>query len=505
MIRKSSQQDLYAKIQADNQEANFFLHHKDSDFVAYAKLISNTHIIDAQPLTDKVTKHVIGSTKYDNEMAYVSLKENQSGKPIARFHERKHIYNCGNYVSEDITRVGPAIYYYPNGTVAGIELYSEPNPDNKYINTQNNPKESIYFDPKGHTITQHMFHVHFRKEHKMNLDNLVSYSPQIKSYKELVRDLEIEMTVGGDRFGPQDIREYVLDDAPKAYLDMLATDVKDEILKVFGKKAEEHQDFYNKQMQLYVYGKIEDSVAKRDYFHINDELMGKLGFPSEPTRIDLSYRLPDGSKGITEIFENTEECHDYMRLYKYKDPDGRLKQKILFKEENPSIRVFYYPDGRVMTAEHEDYPNPYCIDSYNSLTCYSKAKKCYDAEWGESPLYLELTCKGNDKQERLINLYETGFDSKVLFMELDGKKVELKDEHLLKKGEHTLKVYLDPEYAITVPENLLKRCNAITDVKVMGDQKNMIKGQEHTFKAQIAGNKIINKLKKNNKGYKPTL
>ena len=90
-------------------------------------------------------------------------------------------------------------------------------------------------------------------------------------------------------------------------------------------------------------------------------------------------------------------------------------------------------------------------------------------------------------------------------MELDGKKVELKDEHLLKKGEHTLKVYLDPEYAITVPENLLKRCNAITDVKVMGDQKNMIKGQEHAFKAQIASNKIINKLKKYNKGYKPTL
>ena len=276
------------------------------------------------------------SVPHDDNLSFVSIKEKDSEFCLMRFYEKNVLTGFMNpddgSPEEQVYRVGPCEYRYPDGMLAGLELYEEEydwrnrrgvikdpflyGPDGNRLDHlalmdseggvcysgedltdgKGNvvPQEdydrvtSVYFAPDGSQISSEQFDVCWRAElEKAGLieqGQLPEYAPRIKEYKNLVRDIWIEACLGGDRFSASDLREMVLAGRPEAYLDMLKDDVMRYHHSKDGWEQVASDDFLESQLAVYVYGEVdakEESVRT-----MIDEFRSSHCFGSGVERID---------------------------------------------------------------------------------------------------------------------------------------------------------------------------------------------------------------------------
>ena len=74
-----------------------------------------------------------------------------------------------------------------------------------------------------------------------------------------------------------------------------------------------------------------------------------------------------------------------------------------------------------------------------------------------------------------MNAYESGFDSRILLMEVDGVPQGFKQIVPDLKGEHTIRIHLDPSIKSDLPESLLKGIDGVVDVRSTSDDVNIRK------------------------------
>lgn len=270
------------------------------------------------------------SVPHEENLSFVSIKEKDSDFCLMRFYEKNVLtgfMNLDGSPEEQVYRVGPCEYRYPDGQLAGLEMYDETfdlfnrrgyikdgflyGSDGNRLDLSSlldehgrpcyigedltdgrgnvvSPKDydrlmSVYFDPEGNRISRSEFDVRWRSElEKAGLLEeglLPEYAPRIAEYNRLVTDIWIEAALGGDRFSPSDIRELRLADEPQDYLDMLRADV---IRYSHSQKNWEDvcpDSFLERALDAFVYGIIgpqEDNVRNKFMGFWKDNVHGDL-------------------------------------------------------------------------------------------------------------------------------------------------------------------------------------------------------------------------------------
>lgn len=392
------------------------------------------------------------SVPHEENLSFVSIKEKDSDFCLMRFYEKNVMtgfMNLDGSPEEQVYRVGPCEYRYPDGQLAGLEMYEETfdlckrkgnikdgflyGSDGNRLDLSSlldehgrpcyigedltdgrgnvvSPKDydrlmSVYFDPEGNRISRSEFDVRWRSElEKAGLLEeglLPEYAPRIAEYNCLVTDIWIEVVLGGDRFSPSDIREFRLADEPQDYLDMLRADV---IRYNHSQKNWEDvcpDSFLERYLDLFVYGIIgpqEDNVRNMVMVFWKDNVHGDFisTFDIQPQALsdvvqpylgNAARRITVGEFGEPD-FEAGEEMyrgHQYVRL---EDAKGRLIKECFVAKTD---RGQFVEDGPEVTY----YPDgKVAMSRINDFNLWENGSFPRDG----SELYL-------DRQGRLSNFH----------------------------------------------------------------------------------------------------
>lgn len=366
------------------------------------------------------------SVPHDENLSFVSIKEKDSEFCLMRFYEKNVLtgfMNLDGSPEEQVYRVGPCEYRYPDGMLAGLELYEEDydwrnrrgvikdpflyGPDGNrmdhfsLLDSEGSPcvaegrltdargnvvppedydrLTNVYFDPEGNQIGRDEFDVCWRTELEkaglLEKGLLPEYAPRIAEYSELVKDLWIEICLGGDRFSPADIREFVFSHKPDAFLEMFRDDVMNYHHSKDGWQQVASDHFLKGQLNLYVFGILRElqgfteSMIEvfRDTHCFGEDVARYEFLPKElidgvviPYAGNASVRT---TVGVFEDpdFEAGEEMyrgHQYVRL---EDDKGRLMREYFVQktergqlvEDGPDVT--YYPDGKVAMVRQNSF------------------------------------------------------------------------------------------------------------------------------------------------------
>lgn len=502
-------------------------------FPALAGKLSNAHDRQVYALSPTLGRHQIGSMRQDGDLNYVILKNEETDMPVVRFHERNSqvmgFEDGATKLVNNPTRYGMCEYYYPDGKLAGLEVYSgKPGAEGLL------PMDSIYFDTKQNVIERPMFDVLFRKEHGLSSGPVLEYAPRIKEYNKLVRDLADEYVQDRRQFGPQDIRESI-GDKPVRYLDMLSADVRERCEFVRSRFSTDYINFMN---ETFVYGKSESSLPGAESEVFNDKILGSLG-------IDLSQKqdlvLSDSERCLSSIFCPTGPSVSFNGIYgssevygsfqsdikvvvdkdvqgrtmSRRTAEGKLRQEMgntwrITSEDSPwrlphdSHMEFFYPDGTLCMSRKEHTGKPLCFDGNGNICDTSRALRSYRAAWGIEKNYIQISfdqqqekfsfLKKNTDSSARLNACGTGFDSRILLMEVDGRPTGFREDLSGLKGKHTVRIHLDPSVSHPVPKDLLDGLDNIVALKVEGNDPNL-----HQFASQFASQQNDIALKRQEK------
>ena len=507
-------------------------------FPALAGKLSNAHYRQVDPLSPTLDRHQIGSMNEQGDLTYVMLKNEDTNMAIARFHERNNMVmgfedGATKLVNNPI-RYGMCEYYYPDGKLAGLEVYSGETGAKGQL-----PIDSVYFDTRQNVIDRPMFDVLFRKEHGLAEIPVPEYAPRMKEYNKLVRDLASEYVQDTHLLGIQDVRESRLSDKPVEYLDMLSSDVKNRCEFIRSGYSPEYVNFMN---ETFVYGKSKSSLPGAESDVFNDEILGSLG-------IDLSQKqdlvLSDSERCLSSIFCPTGPSVSFKGIYgssevygsvqsdikvvvdkdvqgrtmSRRTTEGKLRQEMgntwrITSEDSPwrlphdSHMEFFYPDGTLCMSRKELTGKPLCFDGNGNVCDGSRALRTYRAAWGIEKNSIQITFdlqqekfsflrKNTDTSARL-NACCTGFDSRILLMEIDGKPKGFSEDLSGLKGKHTIKLHIDPSVSLPVPKDLfdgiIKGNGNFVALKVEGNDPNL-----HQFASQFADQQNNVAIKKQEK------
>lgn len=463
-----SYEKIQKAVKVQEQVLDFLKGHEGKNyFKSYVGKISDAHERGVTAFSRNIDRHQIGSTRKNGQIAHVVLKNENSDTVVARFHE-KNTADSSFKDSEKIHPVGKYEYYYPDCSVAAVEIYPD-TPENHSL-----PIDGIYFDPEGNRTTRAMFDVLFRKEH--GLERTEEFAPRIKHYNGLINDLAHEYVYATNRFSPDDIRELVLSDKPAAYLDMLAKDVENACEKYI-QKGSIYKDGVNHMNRLFVYGETNThDTDKSIYF--DEDILTKLGFDmnckttevldsSQKSYLENIFKDTDRNMEIRrDIYRSNQKCYDYMLLNIDKDKCGRVIRKEMSREGDAHLK-FFYPDGKTCINGDEE-SRPISFDSYGKLCTFDRATDCFRAEWGLQQKYIDANIVSNGKPARLMNSYDTGFDANILLVEVNGKKMNITDYVTLPKGEHNVRIHIANKENIIIPKKLFENCPNLKQIKFVG-------------------------------------
>ena len=292
-------------------------------------------------------------------------------------------------------RIMSALLYDENGTrLEDSELFDEKGnlkdidfkvfDDEGRVVTENalDRLPSIYFDPKGNRISQSEFDVIFRKEWEnagLKTELPFNYAPRVESYNGLIKDLWFEMYYGGGRIEPAELRDFHLAHCSDEFLDMMASD-----LRRYNESQENSmkKEFLEGQIRLYVYGEDPRMVNVRvnKILEAAEELY-------RTARIDSSLKEvkyeTDGSS-VTIIGDPNDKAHCL-----YRDPEGRLiRDEFIDKERGCPVFIRdYYPNGNLFRYQVPDKYTPdlleydVILDKKLRLSSYSVASLQYQEAW----------------------------------------------------------------------------------------------------------------------------
>ena len=464
-----------------------------------------------------ISRHQYGGMHENGDIALMMLKNDQTNATIAKYYERNSMvmgFKDGvTQLTDNPVRYGVCEYYYPNGNIAGLEVYSGETGPTGLL-----PKDSIYFDPEKNVIERPMFDVLFRSEHELTrkderYEPVPEYAPRIEGYNTLVRNLSDEYRDNSDKITPQDIRELVLSDKPAQYLDMLAKDTASYHDFSCAKTVGEHSEYVDMMNDLFIYGKNNISKPGTESDIFNETILGGIG-------VDMSHMhqvsLSDAGKYFScslgnpngpaqdALYQNT---YGYSQIYNAKssdstaeglkviidrDQNGRMMSRrtedgilafagveqapIIYRNSSSLIphdrsMEFFYPDGTLCISGKEMTGDPLSFDANGNICNFAKARNSFDAAWGVHKNYIDITYDVSNPQgaTQLMNGLQTGFDSRVLLMEVDGKAQGYKESLDGLQGKHTVRLHLDPTVSSPIPENLLKGIDGVVDVRSVSD------------------------------------
>ena len=381
----------------------------------------------------KLTKYTIGDFTGAAQLRFNNIRFCREHEflscNIVDFFECKVLWDCDGKIKpeERIYRAGPCMYKYPDGSVAGLEMYEldfsfdlgangrimsallyDENgtrlEDSELFDEKGNLKDidfkvfddegrvvtenaldrlpSIYFDPKGNRISQSEFDVIFRKEWEnagLKTELPFNYAPRVESYNGLIKDLWFEMYYGGGRIEPAELRDFHLAHCSDEFLDMMASD-----LRRYNESQENSmkKEFLEGQIRLYVYGEDPRMVNVRvnKILEAAEELY-------RTARIDSSLKEvkyeTDGSS-VTIIGDPNDKAHCL-----YRDPEGRLiRDEFIDKERGCPVFIRdYYPNGNLFRYQVPDKYTPdlleydVILDKKLRLSSYSVASLQYQEAW----------------------------------------------------------------------------------------------------------------------------
>jgi hypothetical protein len=358
------------------------------------------------------------------------VKDRETDAILMKYYEKKTSWDCdGKLKPEDyMHRVGPAQYFYPDGRLAALELYDEKfdishrkgcivdpflygedgnrldhfslvAPDGRprnigqtltdangnVVNVEDYDRVMmLYFDKEGNSIPQADFDVIYMKEldsmglfasrHKEHFE----YAPRIGDYNDLVNDLFVEMTVGGDRFSPQDIRELHLADKPDDYLDMLAEDIRKIHRSLPFPEVKSSDEFLRKMIDIFVYGlhpNMRENTDKQISRFMNEHQIDDTRFirqddmrSSEGLR-QIQTGNPEGIRHLVMEYEDGTRKSECFKM-KIGSEEGGAS---FFEDIGPSVE--YYPDGKVASLRNFEYdPVERCTSFPPEYEVYLDAK-----------------------------------------------------------------------------------------------------------------------------------
>lgn len=464
------------------------------------------------PLGSNLEKYTVGKLNKTGDIAFVELKKTDTDQSVARFHELYIETDFGTGSRGLTVPFGVCEYTYPNGNIAGYEVW-EGTPDEMRGVF---PKDSLYFDPEGNMVTRPVFDLCFRNEHDLgkpfseNYAPVPEFTPRMKEYNNLVRDLADEFIYGGDRFGPQDIRELFLSDKPEIYLDALSADVMAKC--ALSKEIAPSEANLDAMCRLFIHGEVYMSSPGAESKVFNEDVLDRLGIDMSriqtvtlddaPKFFSESFGNPPGSVqdalyqtvyGFSDICHSKTDLPSNLMVIVDKDTQGRMmarrteKGALAFKgfDETPMIVrskapydrsvEFFYPDGTLCMSAKEMVGEPLAFDVKGNICNFAKARDTFNAAWGVQKNYIDIKYNNTEDSglKHLMNAYESGFDSRVLLMEVDGVPQGFKQIVPDLKGEHTIRIHLDPSVKSTLPESLLKGIDGVVDVRSTSDDVNI--------------------------------
>ena len=305
---------------------------------------------------------------------------------LMTYYERK----TGSESGDQTYRTGPCQYNYPDGSIAAYELYSD----------SSDPlgagvlKNAVYFDKTGKQTSQQEFDIIYRQElEKVWMHHPVplayEYAPRIQEHNGLVNDLYIEITSGGGRIDPVELREIVLSEKSDTYLDMLASDV----MKVHRSMPFPEEicsdEFLNKEIRLFVYGEIK-GLEEYDAEKIIQDSYRKFGIDAACVRKEGPY----GGQTVTYIGNPDKVMH-----YISKDSSGQKTDEGFVVNYRGHLcrhgHAFeYYPEGTLSKVQQFDFNPRFAGEDFGSLqltdvnidmkgriTSWSIASKQSDKAW----------------------------------------------------------------------------------------------------------------------------
>lgn len=305
---------------------------------------------------------------------------------LITYYERKICDEYGEYVC----RTGPCQYNYPDGSIAAYELYDEGSEASK----RNAIKNAVYFDTTGREIRQSEFDVIYRQElKKTGLNNVLplsfEFAPRMHDHNALVNDLYLEITAGGGRIGPIELREILLSQKDDAYLDMLASDLMSVHHSISDYEKVATDDFMNKQIRQFVYGEIK-GLEEYDAEKIIQDSYRKFGIDAACVRKEGPY----GGQTVTYIGNPDKVMH-----YISKDSSGQKTDEGFVVNYRGHLcrhgHAFeYYPEGTLSKVQQFDFNPRFAGEDFGSLqltdvnidmkgriTSWSIASKQSDKAW----------------------------------------------------------------------------------------------------------------------------
>ncbi len=471
-------QEVNKQLKVEEKTQEFLYKYEKENFVAFARKISNAHKRQINAFSKTLDRHQIGNAYEDGQIQYVVLKNEDTDTKVARFYERndkKFILEDGCYeLVDNFVRVGACEYFYPDGQRAGVEIYQG----------EDKPIDAIYFDPKGSQTCREMFDIHFRREHE--LDRTIEYAPRIKEYNSLVNDLAQEYLFSTNKIDAKMLHELVLGGTPKAYKDMLANDVETKCHDIV-EKINLPEGFVEANNLSYIYG---HEVPTKNYC-FEDSMLRDIGITGNGrTMIPLTH------KGVAiekVIFPSYIPFQASTYHIVFKDESDNMICQQLVRNEEIHYQDIYYKDGTpcIIQSGKNDY-DPESYDCNGRICNYDKAIRSLKADWGFEQQAIEMKYVSEGNPVRIMNSYETGFDQHILLVEVDGKKIPSKewDSPVLPKGEHNIRIHLNTEKKILVPEGLFDGCDKLKSAKVVGIDKSLIDIQS---KHLLKSTKHINK------------
>ena len=371
--------------------------YKDSE---YESVLSLSRKVDATVMSSKelyghggiINKlDSAGSLKEDGDLTFHILRTPYRDNNLMMYYE--------TLSDGKIFRVGPCEYYYPNGNYAGIEIYDmNPSPlnsageiiDRSLYDIHGNRVEvlnknipwsgelydrhgllvspdtmksssAVYFDLSGKQISRSEFDVIYRKELEkvgLKFDEVYEFAPRIKYYNNLVQDLLIEFTVGGDRFNAYDIRELLLAFQSDIYLDMLADDLRNKC-DVLSKESDGMvgtPEFFENQIRTFVYGELgydkeKCILEKNRALFVDDHILST--HTSDVIILDsLDCKQIRDIRMLNVDNEVIEGCHELT----YTSDGYPVMERFYIPQQNyreVGISVTYYPDGKISDYSDE--------------------------------------------------------------------------------------------------------------------------------------------------------
>lgn len=443
-------------------------------------------------LDDDVTihRHQFGVLNADGEVAHVSLfiddKKTGINCKISDYYEQMRCYKSEDeslVVRDEFGCIGTCRYYYPNGNVAGIEIY-----DNSPV-----PEAGIYFTPDGQLTTQSMADVHLREEYGCRRQ--LEFLPRFKEYNLLVDDLKTEYLYSRSNIDAREIRELILENEPKAFLDMLARDVKNSCHEIIS-EADLPRGYVDALNSSFVYGSGIPIVN----YAFEPDFIRSLGINDNFTS---GTKLNAKGKAIERLSNPSyNPIHPSLYHVIYKDCEtNRMMAQEMIKDGEIHYQDIYYKDGKpcLVRCGKEDF-NPETYDCYGRICDYGTAMKSLQADWGFESLTMELKYdnKTPDIPVRLMNAYKTGFDENILLVKIDGIKIppEDWDSIILPKGEHDVRIHLNTTRKILVPKELFKDCNRLKSAKLVGKDVKQVADYTKQFDSARIKNNMPKSTKK---------